>query len=132
MRQNSINERCRSHLRSTNDSWRVDETYIKVKGQWQYLYRAVDSAANTLDLMFSAKRDTKAAKRFFRKVLGASHTIAPRVITVDKNAASHPPRLMRSKQKSGCRKISKLVRANTSTTPWSRIIALSNGESIQV
>lgn len=85
-----LDKRCRPHLRSTNDSWRVDETYIKVKGQWKYLYRAVDSAGNTLDFMLSAKRDAKAAKRFFRKVLGASHTIDPRVITVDKNAA-YPP-----------------------------------------
>ena len=68
----------------------MDETYIKVKGKWKYLYRAVDAAGNTLDFMLSAKRDTKAAKRFFCKVLGASHTIDPRVITVDKNAA-YPP-----------------------------------------
>ncbi|NEQ97092.1 MAG: IS6 family transposase [Cyanothece sp. SIO2G6] len=85
-----LDKRCRPYLRSTNDSWRVDETYIKVKGQWKYLYRAVDSQGNTLDFMLSAKRDTKAAKRFFKKVLGASHTIDPRVITVDKNAA-YPP-----------------------------------------
>ena len=85
-----LDKRCRPHLRSTNDSWRVDETYIKVKGKWKYLYRAVASNGNTLDFMLSAKRDTKAAKRFFRKVLGSSHTIDPRVITVDKNAA-YPP-----------------------------------------
>ena len=75
---------------ATNDSWRVDETDIKVKGKWKYLYRAVDSSGNTLDFRLSAKRDTKAAQRFFRKVLGASHTIDPRVMTVDKNAA-YPP-----------------------------------------
>ena len=39
-----INKRSRPHLKSTNDSWRVDETYIKVKGRWMYLYRAVDSS----------------------------------------------------------------------------------------
>ena len=79
--------RIRFHLQPTNDSWRVDETYVKVKGVWKYLYRAVDSVGNTLDLL-SAKRDAKAAERFLRKVLKARHTQSPRVITVDKNAVS--------------------------------------------
>ena len=82
-----LDKQVRSHLSETNDSWRVDETYIEVKGEWKYLYRAVDSMGNTLDFMLSAKRDRKAAARFFRKVLGAKHTQAPRAITVDKNAA---------------------------------------------
>jgi transposase, IS6 family len=82
-----LDKRIRPFLNSTNDSWRVDETYIEVKGEWKYLYRAVDSDSNTLDFMLSAKRDGKAAARFFRKVLGAKHTQTPRVITVDKNAA---------------------------------------------
>lgn len=82
-----LDKRIRPFLTLTNDSWRVDETYIEVKGAWKYLYRAVDSAGNTLDFMLSAKRDGKAAARFFRKVLGAKHTQTPRVITVDKNAA---------------------------------------------
>ena len=82
-----LEKRIRPHLQATNDSWRIDETYIKVKGVWKYLYRAVDSSGNTLDFMLSAKRDGKAAARFFRKVLKAQHTKTPRVITVDKNAA---------------------------------------------
>jgi len=82
-----IDKRCRPHLRPTNDSWRVDETYIKIKGKPKYLYRAVDSAGNTLDFLLTAKRDAAAAKRFFRKTLKAVHTQIPRVITVDKNAA---------------------------------------------
>jgi transposase-like protein len=77
----------RRHLKPTNDSWRVDETYIKIRGVWKYLYRAVDSEGNTLDFMLRAKRDGKAAARFFRKVLKGQHTRTPRVITVDKNAA---------------------------------------------
>ena len=85
-----LDKRCRRHIKPTKDSWRVDETYVKVKGVWKYLYRAVDSAGNTLDFMLSAKRDTKAVKRFCKRVLNASHTIEPRVITVDKNAA-YPP-----------------------------------------
>ena len=46
-----IEKKIRRHLRPTNDSWRVDETYIKVKGKWKYLYRAVDSNGNTIDFM---------------------------------------------------------------------------------
>ncbi len=82
-----LEKRTRPHLCSTNDSWQVDETYVKVKGKWKYLYRAVDSAGNTIDFMLSAKRDRRAAKRFFRKVLSSAHTHSPRVINVDKNAA---------------------------------------------
>ena len=82
-----LDQRCRPHLRPTTDSWRVDETYIKVRGTWKYLYRAVDSNGQTLDFMLSAKRDAKAAKRFLKKVLKARHTQTPRVITVDKHAA---------------------------------------------
>src|SRR6478672_1464141 len=83
----ALAKRIRRFLNPTNNSWRVDETYIEVKGEWKYLYRAVDSAGNTLNFMLSAKRDGKAAARFFRKVLGAKHTQTPRVITEDKNAA---------------------------------------------
>ena len=86
-----LDKRCRRYLKPTNNSWRVDETYIKIKGVWKYLYRAVDSAGNTLDFMLSAKRDAKAAKCFLRTVLNASHPIKPRVITVDKHAAYHLP-----------------------------------------
>lgn len=82
-----LDKRIRPHLKPTNDSWRVDETYIKVKGEDRYLYRAVDSDGNTLDFLLTAKRDTSAAKRFFRKALRAAHTQEPRVINVDKNAA---------------------------------------------
>jgi transposase-like protein len=69
-----------------NDSWQVDETYIEVKGEWKYLYRAVDSQGNSLDFMLSAKRDLHAAERFFRKALKASHHQSPAVINADKNA----------------------------------------------
>ena len=82
-----LDQRCRPHLRPTNDSWKVDETYIKVKGKWKYLYRAVDSNGHTLDFRLSAKRDAKAAKRFLKKALKARHTSTPRVINVDQNAA---------------------------------------------
>src|SRR3954453_14518790 len=80
-----LEKKCRAKLRPTNDSWRADETYIKVKGQWMYLYRAVDSDSNTVEFMLSQSRDGQAAKRFFRRALRARHTIAPRVINVDRN-----------------------------------------------
>jgi transposase, IS6 family len=82
-----INKKIRPYLKRTCDSWRVDETYIKVKGKWTYLYRAVDKEGNTLDFLLRAKRDAKAASRFFKKVLKANHTQTPRVINVDKNPA---------------------------------------------
>lgn len=82
-----LDKRMRPHLRMTNGSWRVDETYIRVKGEWVYLYRAVDAAGQTIDFVLSAKRDAAAAKRFFRTALKQSHTVNPRTITVDKNAA---------------------------------------------
>lgn len=82
-----LEKRCRPHMKRTTDSWRVDETYVKVKGVWMYLYRAIDSQGNTVEFLLSATRDGQAAKRFFAKAFGSSHTVAPRVITVDKNAA---------------------------------------------
>ena len=82
-----LDKRVRRHLKPTNDSWRVDETYIKVKGQWMYLYRAVDSKGNTIDFYLSKTRDKKAAKRFFKKALRSFHASKPRVMTVDKNPA---------------------------------------------
>jgi transposase, IS6 family len=82
-----LEKRIRPHLRMANGSWRVDETYIRVKGEWIYLYRAVDATGQTIDFLLSAKRDAAAAKRFFRKALRQPHTVNPRTITVDKNAA---------------------------------------------
>ena len=74
-------------MRPCTGSWRVDETYIKVKGVWTYLYRAVDSLGQTIDFLLSARRDAAAAKRFFRKALAQPHTGNPRTITVDENPA---------------------------------------------
>ena len=107
-----LEKRCRPHLKTTNDSWRVDETYIKINRTWTYLYRAVDSEGNTLEFLLSPTRDAEAAKRFFVKALHATacsvaqacpgeeqveeptvaadpNTIplAPRVINIDKHAA---------------------------------------------
>ncbi len=109
-----LDKQCRPHLKACNDSWRVDETYIKVKKVWMYLYRAVDSEGNTLEFLLSPTRDAEAAKRFFVKALHATAgsasrarrleeqveeptaladpittTSAPGAITVDTNAV-HP------------------------------------------
>jgi IS6 family transposase len=65
----------------------VDETYIKVGKQCNYLYRAVDKQGNTIEFMLSAKRDVFAAKRFFKKMMMADHRRLPFSISVDKNAA---------------------------------------------
>ncbi len=107
-----LEKRCRPHLKDTNTSWRVDETSIKIRKTWMYLYRAVDSQGNTLEFLLSPTRDAEAAKRFFLKALQSctestsqigsvrenevtsSASVAlpasqsvPRVINVDKNAA---------------------------------------------
>ena len=92
-----LDKRCKPHQRPTNDSYRVDETYIIVKGQWRYLCRAVDSEGNTIEYMLSVRRDAKAAKLFFKKVLKAFHSSNPRVINVDKNAA-YPPAISELKE----------------------------------
>jgi len=108
-----LEKRCRSHLKACNDSWKVDETSIKIKKEWMYLSRAVDSTGDTIEFFLSPTRDAAAAKRFFLKALHSTTdstpqahpieeqvaqfmiltdtslvTSAPRVINVDKNAAS--------------------------------------------
>src|SRR3984893_18639270 len=85
-----IQRRLRTRLRPTNDSWRGDGTYIRVKGKWVYLYRAVDSTGATIGFLLSAKRDEAAAERFLAKALRGENHPAPRVINTDKHAA-YPP-----------------------------------------
>jgi IS6 family transposase len=68
-------------------SWRVDETYIRVAGQWAYLYRAIDSAGNTIDFLVSPYRDTFAAKSFLQLAVAQAGRIQPRVINVDGHPA---------------------------------------------
>jgi transposase-like protein len=78
-----LDQRLRRHLKPTNRSWRVDETYVKVKGRWCYLYRAIDSAGATIDFLLSAFRDADAAKRLFRRALSDPSHPQPRVINTD-------------------------------------------------
>ncbi len=82
-----LNERIREHLKPTNDSWRVDETYLKIKGENMYLYRAIDSKGNTIDFYLSRTRDAKAAKRFLKKALVSYHVAKPCIIAIDGDKA---------------------------------------------
>ena len=72
--------------RPASSSWRMDETYIKVKGQWTYLYRAVDKFGKTLDFMLSERRNTKAARRFFRMAINTNGV--PDKVVIDKSGAN--------------------------------------------
>ena|SRR5215211_4880945 len=82
-----LEKRCRPHLKPTSKSYRVDETYIRIKGTDRYHYRAVDKDGQIIDFLLTARRDAGAAKRFFRKVLNEPQNPRPRVIDVDKNPA---------------------------------------------
>lgn len=68
-----LEKRCRLHLKKTTESWRVDETYVKIKGAWMYLYRAVDARGNTLEFLLSATRDAQAAKHFCESAQALPH-----------------------------------------------------------
>jgi transposase-like protein len=74
--------------RTAGRSWRVDEAYIKVRGQWTYIYRAVDKYGQTIDFRLSRTRDVSAAKAFFKKVIQHEGQ-PPHTITLDGYAASH-------------------------------------------
>ena len=67
-------------------SWRLDETYVRVGGQWKYLYRAVERLGQTVDFLLTARRDVAAARRFFERAIG-QHDV-PEKITIDKSGAN--------------------------------------------
>lgn len=81
-----IADRARARKRPTASSWRMDETYIRVKGRWTYLYRAVDRDGQTLDFMLSERRDLAAARRFFRRAIGLNGV--PERVVIDKSGAN--------------------------------------------
>ncbi len=76
----------RRYKRPVGRRWRMDETYIKIKGQWKYLYRAVDTTGQTIDFLLTARRDAAAALRFFRKAIRQHGE--PEVATIDKSGAN--------------------------------------------
>jgi IS6 family transposase len=108
----------------------VDETYIRVKGKWVYLYPAVDSTGATIDFLLSAKRDTAAAKRFPAKALGGANHPHPRVINTDKDAA-YPPAIVQLKAEGAlvenCRIDRLPSRVITLGSPWRLRALLKEG-----
>ena len=76
----------RQNKKRTGLRWRMDESYLKINGQWKYLYRAVDKEGNTIDFLLTAKRDTKAARRFLNKAIGSNGK--PSLINIDKSGAN--------------------------------------------
>ncbi|PRX26142.1 DDE superfamily endonuclease [Paraburkholderia sp. BL18I3N2] len=81
-----MKRRFRKYKRPVGKSWRVGDTYIRVKGSRKYLYRAVDKAGNTIDFLFRARRDKAAARRFFEKAIGQNSS--PETVTIDKNGSN--------------------------------------------
>jgi putative transposase len=81
-----IEKMARKHKRPVGGNWRMDETYIKVKGVWKYLYRAVDKHGKTVDFLLTTKRDMAAAKRFFDKAMGLNGH--PDKVAMDKSGAN--------------------------------------------
>lgn len=82
-----INERLSWYRQRYSRRWYLDETYIKVKGEWKYLYRAIDDQSNTLEFYLSDRRNAKTAKRFIKKLLKASPDGGASIINTDKNPA---------------------------------------------
>ncbi|MCC8397352.1 IS6 family transposase [Paraburkholderia sp. MMS20-SJTR3] len=82
----SLEKAFRPNKRPVGKSWRMDKTYIKVKGQWKYLYRAVDKEGNTVDFLLRAHRDKTAARRYFEKAIARNGE--PETVTVDKSGAN--------------------------------------------
>ena len=76
----------RHRKRAVGKSWRMDETYIRVKGEWKYLYRAVDKDGNTIDFLLRAHRDKTAARRYFEKSIAQNGV--PETVTIDKSGAN--------------------------------------------
>ena len=78
--------KARKFRKPSTKSWRMDETYIKIKGRWYYYYRAVDTEGSTIDFFLSEKRDLKAAKAFLDKAI-AAHGV-PKKVNIDKSGAN--------------------------------------------
>ncbi|MBW5407756.1 IS6 family transposase [Morganella morganii] len=64
-----ITQAAHRYKRPVSRKWHIDETYIKIKGQWRYLYRTIDPAGNTVDFLLTRQRDAKAARRFFAQAI---------------------------------------------------------------
>ena len=82
----ALEAKFRIYKKPVGSSWRMDETYIKVKGEWTYYYRAVDKEGKTIDFYLSRNRDTEAAQAFFEKAIGSSGQ--PEKVNMDKSGAN--------------------------------------------
>ena len=120
-----ISGRVRQRKKSVNGSWRMDETYIKLKGKWVYLYRAVDSQGDTIDFLLRAKRDAAAAKAFFKKAI--KHNGRPAKVTIDKSGAIKQLWIFATKTLQKMKR-SRSGKSNTLTISLSKIIVLSRSE----
>jgi transposase, IS6 family len=79
-----LEKRTRRHLRPCRGPWHVDETCVRVDGNWRYLHRAVDGTGQSIDFLLGATRDKRAAKRFFRRAPGRTNTRNPRTTVTDR------------------------------------------------
>ena len=119
-----LEKRCRPLLKPTTNSWKVDETYIKVKKIWTYLYRAVNSQGNTLEFLLSPTRDAEAAKRFFCKALhvpacSVEEQVAPPSVLADITTTIPTPRMINVDKNAAYPKaISELKAAGVLPQPW--------------
>jgi transposase-like protein len=115
--------------RPVNSSWRVDETYVRVRGKWNFLYRGVDKHGKTVDFLLRPDRGIAAAQAFFRKALSRCLPQWPRKITLDGHQQSHWRfGICGARIRSGSSFRSGL--ANTSTTSLSRITERSNADAL--
>lgn len=81
-----VRERFNSRKKNVHTSWRMDETYIQVKGQWKYLYRAVDKYGDTVDFLLTNRRLRFSAHKFLNRAISGNNT--PKVINIDKSGAN--------------------------------------------
>ena len=112
-----VEKQFRRRQRPVGRNWRVDETYVKIKGQWAYLYRAVDKEGQTVDFLLSPQRDRAAAEAFLRKAI--CHHGLPEKITIDQSgsnmaAITHYNKIHKT--------AIVFVNQNISITLWSRTI----------
>ena len=133
-----IEKAFRKNKKRTGNRWRLDETYIKIKGEWKYLYRAVDKQGDTIDFLLTAKRDKKAARRFLNKAIGSSGK--PSLINIDKSGAntaaikqynrdeSKRVKIRQCKYLQHCRARSSLYQAANSTYAGLQILLVGTGD----
>ncbi|MDD9944073.1 MAG: IS6 family transposase [Myxococcales bacterium] len=81
-----LTARARRHKMPVGKRWRMDETYVRIRGQWRYLYRAVDKQGRTVDFLLATRRDTEAAQRFLRAAVARNG--CPSFVNIDKSGAN--------------------------------------------